>query len=468
MAQHTGIRTPRRREWSLATQFAVAGGLVMALAMVAVGLWVTGRIEAGVVRNTANATALYMESFISPISQDLAVSSTLSPGARRAMDEIFSNTPLGQRVASYKIWKPDGLVVDASNPAIIGGRFEVTENLRLALQGEVRAEFNELGDPENVDERALGVPLLEIYSPIREVWSGRVIGVAEFYEIATGLKQDLGVARRNSWAAVALVMALIGASLYAIVLRGSRTIDRQVRDLTQLSEHNTALRLRMRQAVSRFTEMNDQTLRRIGADLHDGPAQLMALAALHVDTLRAAAPSPKAQAEIDAMDCAIRDAMAEIRAISRGLSLPDIARRSLDRIVRDITGVHAARTGTAVEVTVSLPEEPPDLPPAVKICVHRFVQEGLTNAWRHGGGQGQRVRLALNGSILRVTVLDRGPGLPPDGGAGAGMGLAGLRDRVESLGGVFELTNRPEVPRGSGTGPGGTRLRMTLDVKGDA
>ncbi|MBZ4690999.1 MAG: two-component sensor histidine kinase protein [Cereibacter sp.] len=457
MVRHNTMAAPRRRGWSLASEFAVAGGGVMLLAMLAVGLWVTGRIEEAVVRNTANATALYMESFISPISQDLAVSPVLSPGARRALNEIFTNTPLGERVASYKIWKQDGLVVDASDPAMVGRRFELTEDLRLALQGEVRADFNALGDPEDVSERALGLPLLEIYSPIREVWSGRVIGVAEFYEIASGLERDLAVARRNSWATVALVMALIGASLHAIVLRGSRTIDRQLADLVRLSEHNTALRLRVQQAVSRFTEMNDQALRRIGADLHDGPAQLMAFAALRIDALRTAMPSPEVEAEIDAVERAVKDAMIEIRNISRGLSLPDIDRRPLDRLVRDVASAHAARTGTSVEVTVSGAADPPELSPAVRICVYRFAQEALTNAWRHAGGVGQEVRLSLEGPLLRLAVLDRGPGPAAGGGSGDGMGLAGLRDRVESLGGSFERTGRPV---------GGTCLKMTLDVKG--
>jgi signal transduction histidine kinase len=101
---------------------------------------------------------------------------------------------------------------------------------------------------------------------------------------------------------------------------------------------------------------------------------------------------------------------------------------------------------------------------AVKICIYRFIQEGLTNAWRHAGGAGQKVELSLQGSILTLTVSDKGPGF---GGAanttrssgeedGGGMGLTGVQDRVESLGGAFERLE----PAG-----GGAAIRMTLDVK---
>ncbi|MDT8856223.1 histidine kinase [Paracoccaceae bacterium Fryx2] len=458
-------------DWSLAAQFAVAGGVVMLLAMLVVGSVVAGRIEDAVVRNTANATALYMESFISPLSQDLAREETLSPGAQRALDEIFTNTPLGERVASYKIWKQGGLLVDASNKALVGQRFEVTENLRLAWRGDVRADFEQLGDPEDAGEKALGLPLLEIYSPIREVWSGRVIAVAEFYEVATGLKQDLARARRNSWGTVALVMVLIGASLFAIVLRGSRTIDRQLAALTELSAHNTALRLRVQNAAARSSAMNDQALRRIGADLHDGPAQLMGFAALRLDALRGAVATEGAHADLDAVETAVKDAIREIRTISRGVALPDIDQRPVPDLVQGLADAHAARSGMPVAVSCDLPEGT-DLPAAVNICVYRFVQEGLNNAWHHAGGIGQEVRLRVGDGFLRLSVLDRGPGLGPGLGSGlgsgrpagdGGLGLSGLRDRVESLGGQFEARNRTDPPDA-----GGAELSMVLDLRGAA
>ena len=94
---------------------------------------------------------------------------------------------------------------------------------------------------------------------------------------------------------------------------------------------------------------------------------------------------------------------------------------------------------------------------AVKICCFRFVQEGLNNAWRHGEGRGQAVQLAVAAEVLTLCISDRGPGF-----AGlqeeAGLGLAGLRDRVESLGGQMEFANR-------GDGPG-AELCMTLDLRG--
>ncbi|OHC51670.1 MAG: hypothetical protein A3D16_06540 [Rhodobacterales bacterium RIFCSPHIGHO2_02_FULL_62_130] len=451
---------PPLSEMSLARQFALAGGVVMLVSALAVGGLVQGRIKEVVVRNTANATALYMESFIAPLTQGLADEDRLSEWARGEIGRLLADTALGSRVVSFKIWRKGGLLVDASNTALVGQTFDVTENLKLAWKGEVRADFDDTGDQEDVAEHALGLPLLEIYSPIREVGSGRVIAVAEFYEVATQLKADLIWARLIAWAAVAGVMALIGASLFAVVLRGSRTIDRQLLALRDMSAGNLALRLRVQGAAARFSAMNDQALRRIGADLHDGPAQLMGFAALRLDALRGKMADPAARAELETVERAVKDSIVEIRNISRGLSLPDIEKKPLDDILARLVDTHAARTGTEVKLAGRLGALA-DLGLPLKICIYRFVEEGLNNAWRHASGAGQEVRLAVTGDVMELCVLDRGAGfaqIPPEPDSDTeGLGLDGLADRVESLGGRLILRNREG---------GGAALCMELDLKG--
>jgi signal transduction histidine kinase len=445
---------------SLAQQFALTSGLVLLVAAVAVGLWVSGRIEEAVVRNTGNSTALYMQSFISPLSQELATQDHLSPANLDELERLLVETPLGQRVLSFKIWIRGAKVIASNNPEIVGKEFTPTENLKQAWSGEVRADFNALGDREDENEASLGIPLLEIYSPIRHKGTGEIIGIAEFYENATQLKSDLVKARLTSWAAVAMVMAAIWASLFAIILRGSRTIDRQFVALSDMSARNVSLRLKVQSAAGRFSALNDQALRRIGADLHDGPAQLMGFAALRLDALRKAVPKDKTQGEIDEIEAAIKDAIKDIRDISRGASLPDIDRKPIVEVIQGMVDAHSGRTASEVKLKVDLGRRQ-DLPLAVKICVGRVIQEGLTNAWRHAGGAGQEVTIGLTGDILRAVVKDRGPGMKvePEDGDFYGLGLAGLTGRVESLGGTLALRNRRD-------GVTGTELTMVIDLRG--
>lgn len=439
---------------SLAGQFALAGGVVMALATVVVGLFVAARIEAAVVRNAANTTTLYMESFIEPLAQDLARAERLSPRAEAEISNLLHGTALGERVVSFKLWGPGQRVVTASDADLVGRSFPDEADVIEAWKGEVVASFDKLGEAENRGETALGLPLLQIYTPIRERGSGRVIAVAEFYEVATQLKTDLTRARLTSWVAVTLVMAAIFLSLFAIVLRGSRIIAHQMETLGDLASRNLGLRRKVQGAAARFSQLNDQALRQIGADLHDGPAQLMGFAALRLDSLRRGTDA-KGQAEIDGIQRAIREAIAEIRNISRGVSLPEIEKRDMAEVIRSLADAHAARTGTEVALDLSLGRE---LPIAVKICLGRLVQEGLTNAFRHAAGQGQEVQVVADGTALVARVRDAGPGLAEGEEDLHGLGLAGLAGRVESLGGELTLANRAD-------GRQGAELRMVLDLR---
>jgi signal transduction histidine kinase len=434
---------------SLAQRFALTGGVVMLLCMGALGYWVAERIEEGVTRNTANATALYVESVIAPLSQELRRAAGLSPTATRALDEVLSSTPLGRRVVSFKIWQDGGRIIYASNPDLAGRTFAPTPDLEAAWAGHVVANFDQLGDDEDAEERATGLPLLEIYSPVREVWSGEVIAVAEFYEEAQDLEANIRAARLQSWLIVGAVIAATAAALFGIVLSGSRTIEQQrlalqsrVGELAALVAQNQALRLRVQKASSRTAELNEQYLRRISAELHDGPAQLLGFAALRVESIEDLADRGRRAEEIGRIRSALNDALRDLRAICTGLALPEIDGMSLAEVLDSVVRAHRQRTGAAVELTIDGDLAGARLPKSLRICVYRFVQEGLNNAWRHASGVPARVYAEVSDDVLSLAVEDDGPGLAGAPARGERLGLSGLQERVESLGGEFRIESR--------------------------
>jgi signal transduction histidine kinase len=457
---------------SLASRYAIAMAGVLVIAGLLIGRYVGDRIEAAVVRNAGLGSAIYLDSLLAPISQQFADADALSPGAARALDELFTQTALGERVISYKFWRidPDGSarIIEAADATLVGQRFPVGEGLARALDGQVNATLEDgPGGPgaENAAEMATGLPLLEIYMPVRAVWSGEVVAVAEFYEIGTDLAADLSSARRGAWGLVAITLGAIGLLLYAIVLGGSRTIaaqrarlDAQLAAMAELSARNTDLRLRIQAAAGRAASGTEATMRRIGADLHDGPAQYLAFAALRLDSLaeRTGPGAPPDPSDLAAIRGAVTQAMDEVRGLSRGLALPDLRNRSLPAIVERAVAAHTLRTGHPVALV--LPDEDgPDTPLAIRNAAYRFVQEGLNNASRHAGGADLAVTLSLDGSRIRLSVADGGPGMPAPSARTAvdgGLGLTGLRDRVESLGGRLDIAARPG---------GGTVISMLID-----
>jgi signal transduction histidine kinase len=127
-------------------------------------------------------------------------------------------------------------------------------------------------------------------------------------------------------------------------------------------------------------------------------------------------------------------------SIAGGLRSPELESYSLvavaERAVRD----HERRSGTHVELVVSpLPQR---APLAIKIALHRILQEALSNATRHGRPTAIRVTLSTDGVTLHVAIRDDGAGFASER-LGNGLGLAGMRERAELLGGSFAVESTP-------------------------
>ena len=435
----------------------VVGALVVALGAIIIGVWVSRQIENGVTRNAAITTALYVDSFMSPLTTELENSDTLSVGPLRALDEVFKDGPLKDRLYSVKIWRQDGTIVYSPDYELIGRKFRQTKELIAASNGEVSASFDSLDDEEDAKEREADLPLLEIYSPIRAPWSGKIIAIAEFYEDGSELKRTLADARLKSWLVVAAVMAGVAASLITFVFRASRTIDdqqaalrEQLNEVGLRSEQNQNLRERLQRASERVTELNERFLKRISSELHDGPAQLLSFASLRLGEARKISLKSRRDEELVLIEETLVDAMRDIRNVCKGLSLPDIDKLSFQETVRRAAKTVSDRTKHRVELDMT--EESVIVGTSTKICAFRFVQEALNNSFKHAPGSESRVRCEIkdpDGRRLELSVEDTGPGFKLDSLTFKTdrLGLGGLKDRIHSIGGDLAIESSP----GNGT-----------------
>lgn len=447
--------------WSLSRVFLAASIFVMGTATAIVGVWVSNRIQNAVVQNSANSAALYMESVVSPLSQELAHGDRLSEQASLALDEIFMTQPMSDRIVSYKFWKQGGVIAHASDTGIIGNRFNPTDDLRRAWNGGISGSFEELDHAESAAEAALGIPLLEVYSPIRELWSGEIIAVAEFYERADQLELDLAKARRTSWLVVGSAFLASTIVLYSIVAIGDKTIRRQGNLLKQrlteserMAEQNALLRARVVEASERYATQTDRFLKNLGAELHDGPAQYLSLAALRLEA--AFSERSKKPREAEEIQQSLQKSLTEIRAISRGLSAPDIDKLALVDVVKRAVEDHVEQSPLRPDVSFQ-GSKAPELSLSDKLCVFRFLQETLSNAARYAPASNCTVTSEVQSDRIVVKVKDDGPGFDKSEetalGNDGGQGLLGLRDRVESVGGRLEVATRLGE---------GTTIAMTL------
>jgi len=142
--------------------------------------------------------------------------------------------------------------------------------------------------------------------------------------------------------------------------------------------------------------------------------------------------------EFRTIHSALQSALEDLRAVSGGLRLPEIDQLSLAETARRAVRDYERKAG--LEVAVAVGDVPSEGPLPVKITLYRLVQESLANGFRHGGASGQRVDIMRRDSELVVEVADNGTGFDPRRVADEGhLGLAGMRERVEILGGTFDV-----------------------------
>lgn len=448
--------------WSLTLRFTLVSLVIMIFGMIGIGWWVGEQIKADVIKESAATTALYMDSFIAPNLQELGSSSTLTSAHVQALGDLLQSTSLGRQVVTFKVWNARGQVLYSTNPALIGRTFPMDMDQTRSWRGEIVAGISDLQNPENVEDRRFGSHLLQIYSPVRSSSTGQIIAIAEFYQSVDALDAEIGAAQLRSWLAVGVAMAAIYLLLVGFVQWAGNMIGRQktalsaqVAQLTELLAQNTALHERVQRAAASIATLDERFLRRISAELHDGPAQDLATTLMRLDTAidqHEQCPMSKAGVctcgeQLGMIQAPLRSAFEETRALATGLGLPVLEHLSLPDTLVKVVRAHEHRTNTTVAlITDDLPNQVA-LP--TKITLYRLIQEALNNAYHHAGGAGQQVRVRRDGDGLNIEVLDTGRGFdlsrPMDWDGH--LGLTGMRERVESLGGLFQI----ESAAGAGT-----------------
>jgi len=219
-----------------------------------------------------------------------------------------------------------------------------------------------------------------------------------------------------------------------------------------VSLDNAQLYAELTTSRARIVAAADQARRRIERDLHDGAQQRLVSLALQLRAARAAVPPELGELGTDLARAAAEatGALEEVREIARGIHPLVLAEGGLRLALKAL----ARRSPIPVDLQVHADRR---LPEPVEVSAYYVIAEALTNAARHARALAVTVTVEDAGDILRVAVRD-------DGAGGAdlarGTGLAGLKDRVEALGGRLFLHSPP----GAGTS---LRAELPLTTNGD-
>ncbi len=250
-----------------------------------------------------------------------------------------------------------------------------------------------------------------------------------------------------------------------------REVERLLANLREREEVEQALDSsvsQLRALAGRLLLAQDDERRRIAQLLHETTAQ--DLAALKMLLARASRTSDRlGDSDRQAIDESIslaEKSMTDVRTLSYLLHPPFLDEAGLISAVRWYAAGFAERSG--ITVTLDLPESFERLALDTETALFRIVQESLMNVHRHAGTKTAGIRLRRDAGALVLEIEDQGHGIPEAslehitrGGGAAGVGIPGMSERIEQLGGSLEIAS-------SDRGTTGTTVRVRLPLGKDA
>ncbi|MBZ5724042.1 MAG: sensor histidine kinase [Acidobacteriia bacterium] len=193
-------------------------------------------------------------------------------------------------------------------------------------------------------------------------------------------------------------------------------------------------------AASRHTsEMLEAQIKRIASALHDDAGQLLALIQIRLAEALGHVPHHGA-GSFDEVQALLGQLETQLRRFSHELRPTILDDYGLVSAIEFLAAGFAQRTGVKVVFTSRLEGR---LDSAAELTLYRVLQESLTNAGKHARATLVRIRMCSSGERVRCAIQDNGTGFDPGARGKRGLGLLGMRERVEGLGGALEVKSQP-------------------------
>ncbi len=188
----------------------------------------------------------------------------------------------------------------------------------------------------------------------------------------------------------------------------------------------------------------DHERRRLAEELHNITGQNILALIMGLDRIKRdiEAPDPKVYTTLSECADLARQSLREIRTFSYLLHPPLFDELGFVGAMRTFGQIFAERSGMRVDV--DMPDSYPGLPSEMEVTLFRVAQEGMINAHRHAMGSGVTIRMIVNGKVIRLCVENEGtlrPSLNENDASFArvGVGISGIRERVQHFGGQLLL-----------------------------
>ena len=209
-------------------------------------------------------------------------------------------------------------------------------------------------------------------------------------------------------------------------------------DVTERKQFESALR----HLSGKLLHAQDEERRKVARELHDGIGTYVSGLSLVLGKMRTFLNENNPEHQKAVTECRelIHAAAGEIRSISYLLHPPTMEEMGLGSTLEWLVRGFSGRSG--ITISLQLAEDMGRLKAETELTIFRVTQEALNNVYRHSGSSTAAVRLFQESDEVVLEVADCGRGLPPRA-AGSDpdftVGISGMRERVEELGGKFSI-----------------------------
>jgi len=194
----------------------------------------------------------------------------------------------------------------------------------------------------------------------------------------------------------------------------------------------------------------EEERRRIARELHDETSQSLTALLFAAETARGMKSMREARKQLDQMNDLIRHTLDGVHKIIFDLRPSMLDHVGLVPAIRSLAKARLEERG--VRVMVQEFDEPRRLAPEMETALYRVAQEAISNIARHAAARNVSITCTLTDSTAQLCVEDDGigfdlQGLKPLPDSSRGLGLLGMQERLELLGGEMAIMTDP----GSGT-----------------
>jgi signal transduction histidine kinase len=226
---------------------------------------------------------------------------------------------------------------------------------------------------------------------------------------------------------------------------GLMGLSHDISDRKRAEEARREYAERLQVLSRRVVEVQEEERRRLARELHDEIGQALTAIGINLQVLERSC-GPEARPRLEDCRGVVRHTIEQVRGLALDLRPSMLDDLGLAAALRWLVDRQAQRAGFAGHFSAPSSEAP--LHPDLATACYRIAQEALTNAVRHARARHVWVALEQDEAEVRLTIRDDGVGFDPGearrrGARGASLGLVGIQERAEMLGGRVAVESEP-------------------------